>query len=522
MAHVSLVWTLPPIFHLASLAAGLCVIMVFCLMNAYRPSLADRISLRLVFAANISGVILSVWQTVVVFLSSSHRTACLAAEFFLTMSDTAASLFLMFVGFNLMLLVVFRIPASRPIEYSYYIFSCLVGLINGLVIVLRTTRSLPESDTPNCCIFVIVISSIVFTSTIIVLYSKKGWVHQGCDLRRPNNSWKPNQRPTQGSPSGSSNDQVILFKKVVFRCLLYPAVLIFINLWGFIYFMVAVVQKNLNFVLLLLDQCIIGSAGLFVAIIFFSDPAVKKSTSDCLEWIHAHYVDEYTENSIPTAGQRRKSMRIINVRTRLSTQTSADSIAVDRLVPYPHPRLAKYLNWILTKVFRWKERPRICRSVSHLSHMKGTSLEKVRTGSTFYLPSVDGSLEDIHQMDMNGISTTDMSIPDIVVTGDKGLTVPPVSEAASVTTSDKSSGLSHENLREQLDKYSISESDEATDDEVPHFPDHVLNGIRPSPAAAHHAARPPDPYDDSEEDCHTIDSKGLDLEAVGMDDRPHY
>jgi hypothetical protein len=126
--------------------------------------------------------------------------------------------------------------------------------------------------------------------------------------------------------------------------------------------------------------------------IFFSDPAVKESASDCLEWLHAHYVDEYIERPISAAYQRRKSMRIVNVRSRLSTQTTVDSIAVDRLVRYPHPRLAKYANWTLTKVFRWKARPRKCRSVTHVCRIKGTSLDKVQTGSTFYLPSVDGSL----------------------------------------------------------------------------------------------------------------------------------
>ena len=132
------------------MVAGLSVIIVFCMMSVYRPSLADRISLRLVFAACISGVILSIWQTVVVFLPSSRKVACLAGEFFLIMNDTTLSLFLVFVGVNLMLLVVFRIPPSKRIEHGYYMFSYFVGFVNGLIVVIYTGSASPEKDTPNC------------------------------------------------------------------------------------------------------------------------------------------------------------------------------------------------------------------------------------------------------------------------------------------------------------------------------------------------------------------------------------
>lgn len=93
---------------------------------------------------------LAIWQTVVVFLPSSYKSACLAGEFFLTMNDTALSLFLVFVGVNLMLLVVFRIPPSKRIENAYYVFSCFVGLANGLVVVLYTGSHYYNADTPNC------------------------------------------------------------------------------------------------------------------------------------------------------------------------------------------------------------------------------------------------------------------------------------------------------------------------------------------------------------------------------------
>ena len=85
------------------------------------------------------------------------------------------------------------------------------------------------TNTPNqiyrysFSIIVIIICTIVFTSTIFVLYTKKGWIHRSCDLSRSQNSSKTNQRARQNSRSGSANSQVIMFKKIVCRCMLYPA-----------------------------------------------------------------------------------------------------------------------------------------------------------------------------------------------------------------------------------------------------------------------------------------------------------
>jgi hypothetical protein len=124
-------------------------------------------------------------------------------------------------------------------------------------------------------------------------------------------------------------------------------------------------------------------------------------------------------------------------------------------------------------------------------------------------------------MDTNAIPLTESPIPQIVVTCDEELVVSPVSEAGSVTNSDKSYFTDYRNIREQFDQYYINTNDEATDDEVPHFPVHVLNEMHPSPAAALNAAYLSDSHDDSDEDCHTVDSEGLALEVVGKDGKVH-
>ncbi|KAH8548587.1 hypothetical protein BGW37DRAFT_168742 [Umbelopsis sp. PMI_123] len=284
MQYNSLVWKIPTVFRLASLLTSIIVIVIFYLMCKYRPSLADRISLRLIFASNISGVILIVWQTAAVFLSSQQRIACLSADFFLIMNDTITSLFLMIIGVNLMLIAVFRIPPSKTMEYGYYVFSCSVGLANGLVVVLHTEAyDLPDNFASNCwfviyytnnsylrfssiyryifSIVIIVLSTIIFTSTLIVLYSKKEWIQQSCDLTRRRYSSKYFQNPKKNFYCGNKKNQVTMFRKVAMRCMLYPAVLIFVNIWGFIYFILEYTKDDSNIVLLIMDQCMQGCTG---------------------------------------------------------------------------------------------------------------------------------------------------------------------------------------------------------------------------------------------------------------------
>lgn len=132
------------------MVTGFIVIIVYALMTKYRPALADRISLRLVFAANISVVFLTVWQIVVVLLPSRYKACCLTAQFFLMLHDTCTCLLLMFVGINLMLVIVVRITPSKMVECGYYFTTVLIGIANGIAVVIPTDIHLYDSHSPTC------------------------------------------------------------------------------------------------------------------------------------------------------------------------------------------------------------------------------------------------------------------------------------------------------------------------------------------------------------------------------------
>lgn len=129
---------------------GLAVLISYVLMVRFEPWIADRISLRLVFAANICVVFLTAWQFVIMALPITKPTACIATEFFLLFSDTTASILLMFVGINLMLVIVFSIPTSRKIEGGYYIITFVIGLTISLAIAALSTSRINKSFDRSC------------------------------------------------------------------------------------------------------------------------------------------------------------------------------------------------------------------------------------------------------------------------------------------------------------------------------------------------------------------------------------
>lgn len=122
-------------------------------------------------------------------------------------------------------------------------------------------------------------------------------------------------------------------------------------------------------------------------------------------------------------------------------------------------------------------------------------------------------------MNVNSNTPTDLLPPQLAVTNDKGeaVTVDFDREFSSVTNSDQTFNKDNDSIREQLDKYSISSNEQAADDEVPHFPIHVLKDMHASPTLASNEAHTYSPHDDMEDDFHTVNSADLDLEAVGKD-----
>ena len=121
-------------------------------------------------------------------------------------------------------------------------------------------------------------------------------------------------------------------------------------------------------------------------------------------------------------------------------------------------------------------------------------------------------------MGASAIPSTDLPPPELAATNDQGeaVAVALAKECSSVANSDQPSEVGNKSIRELFDEYSIS-SDKVTEDEMPHFPTHVLKGMQASPTLAPNAAHIGDPHDDIEDDFHTVNSADLDLEAVGKD-----
>lgn len=121
--------------------------------------------------------------------------------------------------------------------------------------------------------------------------------------------------------------------------------------------------------------------GLLIGIVFFSDPAVISSASECREYLRCRYVDEYSEIMVTDfqngfQSKRRLSSRIVVVKTRRATQLSQDTILLDKTVAYTHPKWAKLVNSIMIHVFKFKARPRRCRDPENLEIITEYSMFK--------------------------------------------------------------------------------------------------------------------------------------------------
>lgn len=115
------------------------------------------------------------------------------------------------------------------------------------------------------------------------------------------------------------------------------------------------------------------------------------SVVDYKEYLQCRFVDEYSKPSaVPknfvAASQRRKSVRVISVKTRRSTDIN-NLLIIDKVVDYRYPRAAQYTNWILVNILRWKKRPRKCRNPTTLQFARDDSFYKANAGPPFFLSS---------------------------------------------------------------------------------------------------------------------------------------
>lgn len=123
-------------------------------MAYYRPGLADRISLRLVFLANAASFSYSIWIIAELASSSSSFAFCITAAVFIIISDTAAAISILSIGVNLFMLVVVSNSKYAPHERIYFILICAFSFINGLVVFLigmLAPNPIQQGDANDSC-----------------------------------------------------------------------------------------------------------------------------------------------------------------------------------------------------------------------------------------------------------------------------------------------------------------------------------------------------------------------------------
>ncbi|CAO3589427.1 unnamed protein product [Absidia cylindrospora] len=99
------------------------------------------------------------------------------------------------------------------------------------------------------------------------------------------------------SKKSSSEETNSVFYKVGVRCILYSLVPILVNIWSFIVQFVSYFPSHYNYPISCIDAVLSSCCGIFVAIIFFSEPTITSFISQ--QWRKMNYTAQHTDEEPP-------------------------------------------------------------------------------------------------------------------------------------------------------------------------------------------------------------------------------
>ncbi|KAI9308957.1 hypothetical protein BJ944DRAFT_259308 [Cunninghamella echinulata] len=239
---------------------------------------------------------------------------CKAGGIISNASRLLAASFLAVVGFNLVLIFVINIKRRDLVEYFYYPGVILYTLVCTAVSIYKTItmeRSHHEYDT--CWylnyvadrqhavfswmwyygfLFLINVCAVLFSIIALCkLVSEQRAIRENIDKNiymgeaSTNNNQAPNKYQTRRST---------VISKVVIRCIVYPTIPLLVNIWGFvIQLMITIGETPPSFVISMFDTVFACLEGFFVAMVFYSDPALTEFVKSRIQHFHRIYVQEY-------------------------------------------------------------------------------------------------------------------------------------------------------------------------------------------------------------------------------------
>ncbi|KAI9356102.1 hypothetical protein BD770DRAFT_411446 [Pilaira anomala] len=282
-----------------SILCSLLIIISYIYVKSHDPQKIDRVSLRCVFASSVMNLLNSALDITTTQIYSGS-TLCKTTATITMFARIMCSIFLTLVGINLVLVFVLNIPYTpQELERVYYPVAFLYGIIASIVPIIYQTQTHPNIhyaknyrcyyyayyhrifDRNNMLwiwFYAFLFFSIFIAALCSLIASLKLLREQHIIRKKVENSTSVNPN-TDLEIQKYIRNQTAVFRKVLIRCVLYPLVPLIASIWGFVNQM-AFLDPNVAFetgyILSLLDSIFCNLQGLFVAIVFFSDPAMVK------------------------------------------------------------------------------------------------------------------------------------------------------------------------------------------------------------------------------------------------------
>ncbi|KAI8991247.1 hypothetical protein BDF20DRAFT_997167 [Mycotypha africana] len=315
-----------------SIVCSFLIISAFLYLRLFTPKRANRISLRCVFMASIMNLFNAAFDILIVTIFGESIT-CRAGNIIVQFTRIMSGAFLATVGLNLVVVFVFNHSKSsaRRLELYYYPCITVYGLIAIAVPLAEMARSpLNTQDNISCFYFIFYhqlfgyssfswmwfFGFLFFTVLLAVVSScisltKLMYEHRAL-INKFTHIASSSVPPSAADPFSNATiefnaaeDNVIqqrvryhsnIFMRVVTRCVIYSMVPLISNIWGFVFQLTLIHPRSYapRYSLSMVDAIFKCLQGFFVAIVFFSDPAMTQFISDRWKLYKAKYIDDYS------------------------------------------------------------------------------------------------------------------------------------------------------------------------------------------------------------------------------------
>ncbi|GAN07384.1 hypothetical protein MAM1_0159d06881 [Mucor ambiguus] len=299
-----------------SLVFSTLIIAVYIYMLMYHRKQANRVSLRCVFLCSVADL-LNATLSICITNQRGDSQFCRASSVIIEFANIWSATLLTLVGLNLVLIFVVNVKRRDLLEKLYY--PCAVAYtFAGVAMPIhqQATKNLRPFEHYSCwylkyvedrtnnimpwmwyygfIFFVNIIAVCCSIMAMIKLIQEQRSVQSRMHTINANSEFTSKQTGRHLNKTVRQRHNNV-FSKVVMRCTIYPLIPFLANIFGFILQMlITATKKTPSYTLAMLDIVFSCLEGMFVAGVFFTDPAITSFMSSTYAGWYEKYVEQYT------------------------------------------------------------------------------------------------------------------------------------------------------------------------------------------------------------------------------------